>query len=466
MIAKDKNDLSIAGSFRDPNGIVFTKNGSVFRQINHTGKDSYDTLLNSGLYDLLKKESLIVEHTEVPINYALTPDAYKIIKPKQIEFISYPYEWCFSQYRDAALTTLKIQRLALDHGMTLKDASAYNIQFLDGKPVLIDTLSFEKYREREPWVAYRQFCQHFLAPLAIMSYKDIRLGQLMRLYIDGIPLDLASSLLPFSSKMKFSLLAHIHLHSKAQKHYAGKEIRNNKKKINREGFIGIINNLESAIKSLKWNPRVTAWSHYYEETSYSEEAFNHKKELISRFIDNISTPRSMWDIGANTGEFSRIASSKGIYTISFDMDHGAVEKNYKRQVSELETNILPLVCDLTNPSPDIGWENEERKSLINRGPVDLVLAVAIIHHLAISNNVPFRGLASFFSKICQYLIIEFIPKTDSMVRMLLSSREDIFHDYNSEAFEKEFGKMFLIEDRKKIKDSDRILFLMRKKNVS
>ena len=416
--------------------------------------------MNSGLYEVLVDTELLIPHDVVDIE-GLEPDkAYKILKPELIPFISYSYEWCFSQLKNAALITLKIQKKALDFGMSLKDCSAYNIQFRKGKPVSVDTLSFEKYQEGKPWIAYRQFCQHFLAPLALMSYRDIRLNQLFRIYIDGIPLDLASSLLPFHTRFKFSLLSHIYLHAKAQKYFADKTANTSGgKKMSLLSFNGLIDNLESAIKKLKWQSQNTEWSDYYEETNYSMDALQHKKQIVAELLDKID-PRNVWDLGSNIGMFSRIASDKGIQTISFDIDPGAVEKNYLECIRKGETHILPLVLDLTNPSPSIGWENQERMSLLERDPADTVFALALIHHLAISNNLPLNRIADFFSKICKSLIIEFVPKNDSQIQRLLSTREDIFPSYRQQVFEDEFSRYFRIQDSVKIKDSERIIYLM------
>ena len=239
------NNREVPGSFRDPSGFLFWQNGSLYRQINIIYKDHYDRLMNSGLYEELTKTGLLIPHQEVDIEPAQPGIAYKIIQPERIDFISYPYEWCFSQLKDAALTTLRIQKKALDFGLSLKDASAYNVQFRKGKPVFIDTLSFESYHEGQPWIAYRQFCQHFLAPLALMSCKDIRLNQLLRIYIDGIPLDLASSLQPFRTRFSLSLLSHIHLHARSQKRFADKKVDTRQIKLSRVGLLGLINNLES-----------------------------------------------------------------------------------------------------------------------------------------------------------------------------------------------------------------------------
>lgn len=452
----------IPSSFRDPSGFLFYRDGLIYRQVNKFYKENYDHLVNSGLYEALVDAKLLIPHEEVGIESIEPESAYKVIRPELIPFISYPYEWCFSQLKDAALTTLTIQKKSLDFGMSLKDCSAYNIQFRNGRAVFIDTLSFEKYHEDQPWVAYRQFCQHFLAPLALMSYKDIRLNQLFRIYIDGVPLDLSSSLLPFNTRFRFSLLSHIHLHAKSQKHFASKSASKNGRKISQLSFLGLVDSLESAINKLKWQAQGTEWSDYYEDTNYSSEALQQKKQIISEFLEKID-PKSVWDLGANTGLFSRLVSNKGIQTISFDIDPAAVEKNYLECVNRHEKNILPLRLDLTNPSPSIGWENQERMSLLERGPTDTVFALALIHHLVISNNLSFDMIANFFDKICNSLIIEFVPKKDSQVQRLLSMREDIFPDYTQQAFEDVFRKYFPAQHSVRIKDSERILFLMQKR---
>lgn len=446
-------------SFRDPGGFVFHDNGIIYRQINLISKENYDYLLSSGLYQKLLSEGLLVEHNEVDVPPPGPSSAYKVIKPKKIDFISYPYEWCFSQLKAAALATLKIQRMAMEHGMSLRDASAFNIQFEHGRPILIDTLSFEKYTEGEPWVAYRQFCQHFLGPLALMSYRDVRLNELMRIHIDGIPLDLASNLLPFRTRLILSLLIHIHLHARSQKIYADKVIDKKRRRMSRWAFWGLIDNLTSAIKRLNWRPKGTEWADYYCKTNYSNEAFRHKEQIINDYLEEID-PKTVWDLGANEGAFSRVAGKKGIKTIAFDIDPAAVEINYLKSIKNSEANILPLLIDINNPSPAIGWGNLERMSLEERGPVDAVLALALLHHLAISNNLPFNKLAAYLCKLGGALIIEFIPKNDSQVQKLLATRKDIFTAYTQPAFENEFKKYYRIMKSTKIRETERSLYLM------
>lgn len=451
-------------SFRDPSGFIFYKDGKVLRQVNKVYKDNFDLLVKSGLYQKLLKEKLILPYQKIPHNLSQDKNAYLTIETEKIPFISYPYEWSFSQLKDGALLTLNIQKNALEHDMILKDASAYNIQFLKGRPIFIDHLSFEKYEEGRPWIAYRQFCQHFLAPLALMAKKDLRLGELFKIYIDGIPLNMASSLLPRSTWLNFSLMPHIHIHGKSQSHFSESENADKKHKANlsRQSLKAIIDSLESSIKNLKFPEAKTQWGNYYSFTNYSDSAFDHKKKIVKSMIFELN-PKTVWDLGANTGEFSKEAAADGANVISFDLDPVAVEKNYIAVCKNKETKILPLLMDLTNPSPGLGWELAERKSLIARGPADCIMALALIHHLAISNNVPLPRIAKFFANITKSALVEFVPKTDSQVKKLLSTREDIFVNYTKDGFEKAFSKYFKITACEKIVASDRIMYCLEKK---
>lgn len=457
----------LPASFRDPSGFVFRHEGEIYRQVNQSYKEHYQLLMNSGLYSELVNQGMLMPHEKVEEPVADISCAWRILKPEPVKFISYPYEWCFSQLKDAALLTVNIQSIAMQHGMSLKDASAYNVQFHRGKPVFIDTLSFEPYVEGLPWVAYRQFCQHFLAPLALMAKRDMRLGQLLRAYIDGLPLDLSSTLLPWKTWLNLGLLMHLHLHSRTQKsfsdsHKSPSETALKFSRVSKLGLIGLIEGFRKFIERLNWKPGGTEWGDYYKDTNYSDEAFEKKKGYISSFLDE-ENPKEIWDLGANIGLFSRIASDRGLFTVAFDIDPTAVEINYRQVRKQEESSILPLLFDMTNPSPGLGWSSTERESLANRGPADCVMALALIHHISISNNVPFGQVASFLAELCrQSLIIEFVPKSDSQVQRLLRSREDIFSEYDREHFEKAFTKHFSILRAEEIEGSQRILYLMRK----
>jgi len=460
------SEMREGASFRDPSGFLFTRQGVLYRQVNQGYRTHYDLLMNSGLYTRLVGMGLLIPHDEVAEQPQESEQAYRVIRPEPLEFVSYPYEWSFSQLKDAALATMAIQKQALEAGMVLKDASMYNIQFFHGKPVLIDTLSFETYREGDPWVAYRQFCQHFLAPLALMTHTDVRLSQLMRVYIDGIPLDLASRLLPRRTRYGLGLATHIHLHAAAQKRYADKSTSKAgaTRKMSKVSFLGLMDSLETTTRKLSWKPAGTEWGDYYTASSghYSTTAFEHKKQLVKDFLERVQ-PQTTWDMGANTGEFGRLAAEAGCFTVAFDIDPAAVEQNYLHLKNKNETQLLPLLMDFTNPSPALGWHNRERKSLMERAPADVLLALALIHHLAICNNVPLPLLAEYFYSHGRWLVIEWVPKEDSQVQKLLASRLDIFSNYHQAGFEKAFEAFFTIHEKVPIQESPRILYLMEKK---
>jgi SAM-dependent methyltransferase len=451
----------ISGSFRDPSGFMFNHEGRLLRQVNHLYQSNYDLLMSSGLYEELTSKRLLVPHEEVS-SQAVSGEAYKVLAPEVIPFISYPYEWSFSQLKDAALTTLRIQKLALKHGMSLKDASAYNIQFSNSRAILIDTLSFEAYEDGKPWVAYRQFCQHFLASLALMSTRDVRLNAILRDFIDGVPLELASALLPFRSRLNFGLLTHIHLHASAQKRSSGdnKADQQRAAKLSKQQLTTLIENLDATLRKLDWKPDSTAWADYYSGDSYSDAGSQHKLNLVRDFLAETGTGKVL-DLGANTGRFSRIASEARRTTISSDFDPGAVEINYQQAKKDKDAHLFPIVLDLTNPSPALGWASTERDSFIERAQVDCVLALALIHHLAISNNVPLIHVAEFFASLAEWLIVEFVPKSDPKVQTLLATREDIFPHYTEQGFEAAFGEIYTIVRSEPIAESDRRLYLMK-----
>ncbi|MCX2981307.1 class I SAM-dependent methyltransferase [Halieaceae bacterium IMCC14734] len=465
-----KNSTStgrLDSSFRDPSGFVFSHEGSIYRQINAAGRANYDQLMQTGLYKQLIEKNLLIPHTEIYDSTELLPKhAYKIIQPSQLPYISYPYEWCFSQLKDAAILTLKVQANALKFGMSLKDASAYNVQFLDGRPFFIDTLSFESYREDTPWVAYKQFCQHFLAPLALMAYTDIELAKLLVTNIDGIPLPLASKLLPMKTRLNLALTAHIHLHAKLQVNYASSEKGSEGKKtagLSRKGLQAMVQNLANVVNKLEWKLPNTEWGDYYQNTNYSDKAADNKRAIVHNYLQLIPEELNLvQDLGANTGVFSRVAATHCKQVISQDIDPVAVEANYREAKKQGPSNITPLIQNLFAPSPSIGWKNCERDSFTKRAQCDALLALALIHHIALSNNVPLENIAEMFAGIARWVILEFVPKSDSQVERLLATREDIFPDYTEEGFERSIDAYFTVIEKQKVSGSCRVLYLLKR----
>ncbi len=452
---------AVEGSFRDPSGFVYTRDGTIYRQVNTCFKQNFEAFLASGLYDELVREGLLVPHEQVGLELAATSDAYTVIQPQHVDFISYPYEWSFGQLQDAASLTLEIQERALARGFTLRDSSAYNIQFLDGRPVLIDTLSLEPRQEGKAWDAYKQFCEQFLLPLTLMSVRDVRCNAFLRTYLDGVPLDLGSRLLPRRTWVSPNSLFHIHLHAWAQGRYAGSAVSSAAKgrTMSQRALLSLVKSLGTAVRGLSWRPAGTEWAEYTTDNNYSQTAAQSKRNTVVEYLRS-SGARTVWDLGANTGEYSRAAREVASMVVSFDVDPAAVERNYRRVRSEGETGILPLLLDLANPSPAQGWAGRERLSLEDRGPADAVLALALIHHLAIGLNLPLDRIAGYLARLSRALIIEFVPKSDAQVARLLLSRPDIFPSYTKEGFEKAFARYFTINATSRVEQSERWLYSM------
>jgi hypothetical protein len=386
--------------------------------------------------------------TATPMNTHIT-GAWKAYEQEEVPFITYPTEWSFDMYKDAALCTLKCQEIALSNGMELQDASAYNIQFIDGKPKMIDITSFVNH-EGTAWRAYRQFCEHFLAPIALMSKKDVRLSQLMGTYIDGIPLDLASSLIPKSTFGSMGLGIHIHAHAKMKRSGKAKQAP----KVGMRETLGILDNLKGTIKGLKSNQE-TEWDDYYNETNYTDKAKASKESLAMEWLRGTQHERIV-DIGANDGKFSKMGVTQ-CNVIATDIDTNAINDLYKSGA-----NVTPLVLNFTNPTASIGWANTERKSFIERlGGDNSIIALALTHHLRITYGIPFDKQFSLFSCIGKNLLIEYIPRDDSQVEFMMGGRDyRHYDDFNRGSFEHAADEYFSIKNCSPIEESGRYMYSM------
>ena len=444
---------------------MYRRDGVLYRQIDEPAIADWEAFLASGLADRLVRDGRLIGHAEASLDLAATPDARAVIRPDPIDFVSYPYEWTFGELQDAALLTLDVQLAALDAGWTLRDATAYNVQFRDGRPILIDSLSFAPLEDGAPWIAYRQFCEHFLAPLALMARRDVRLARLLRADPDGVPLDLAAALLPWRTRLNLGLLSHVHLHARAQRRHADDDAAEEsvrKVRIDRGRLVGLVGNLRSTVAGLRWNPAGTEWSDYADHTSYADAATAAKVRLVGELLDETGA-KSTWDLGANTGRYSRVAADGGRRVLAFDIDPAAAERNYRQLREEKRGDILPLVMDLANPSPGIGWAGRERRSLLERAGPDAILALALVHHIAISRNVPLPMVLDLFASLAPWAVVEFVPKEDSMVRHLLATREDVFPDYTLDGFRAATAGRFEIVAERPIEESLRVLFLLRRR---
>jgi ribosomal protein L11 methylase PrmA len=416
----------------------------------------------SGLYEALSSSGRLVAHEELPGS----DGAHRVLVPEQIPFVSWPYEWCFGQLKAAALLTLDLQRTAVAHGMTLRDASAYNVQFVGARPIFVDTPSFGAYVEGEPWVAYGQFCRHFLAPLLLVSRIDVGLARLLDSHIDGVPLPLASRLLPWRSWLRLGELFHLHLHARSTVRHADDAAidvaprRATGAGVSRMALLGMIDSLEGLVRRLDWTPAGTEWAEYYAHTSYTAASHEHKASVVRDLLSRVGPLGTVWDLGANTGRFSAVAAGLAEHVVSFDVDPAAVERHFRQVSASDDRKTLPLVQDLTNPSRGTGWAGTERASLRDRGPADAVLALALVHHLALSNNVPLPMIARFLADVGRTAIVEFVPRSDPQVKRLLATRPDVFPDYTPAGFERGMGTAFEILARVPLLESDRVIYLL------
>jgi hypothetical protein len=448
-------------SFRDPSGYVFVEQNYIKRVVNPIYFEQYNQLTSSGFYQTLFDKKYLIRHQEVS-----NSESEIILEASKIPFINYPYEWSFLQYKHAALLTLKIQKLCLEHDFTLKDASAFNITFHEGKPIFIDTLSFDFYQENNPWLAYKQFIMHFLGPLVLTKYYGQDHLKTLSLNLEGISLQKLSQLLPLKSYLNPTILTNIHLLAKYDKKYESdkKTVKNN---LSKTSQIKLLDGLYNFISNLSVNEK-TEWDHYYHQINYNDAAYQFKKEFTKDWFFAING-KSLIDIGGNDGTFSRELKEFAELVLVADVDPNAVEQNYRQILKNKEKNVLSIVSDVLNPVANYGFNNEERFSFIDRvkdSNLDGCLALAVIHHITLSGNIPFSLSAQFFAKMAPNLLIEFPTRDDSWVQFLLDSKREFrnhFDFYNEKNFEKEYSAYFEVVKKVKIDSSERILYSLKRR---
>jgi ribosomal protein L11 methylase PrmA len=450
-------------SFRDPSGYMFHDGPVLRRAVNPIYFPQYQKLKESGFFTTLIDKGLLIAHEETSVSKDQI-----IITPEKIPFITNPYEWSFEQFKHAALHTLKLQKYALSKGFILKDASAYNVTFHKGKSIFIDTLSFDFYEEGTPWRAYKQFITHFFGPLVLAKYHGPEIFKMMQTHIDGIPVKLIAAMLPQKTKLSSTLFTNIHLLAKMEsKHKEDYKAETKIAKLSRKAQNNILDSLFNYIKNLKLN-EATEWGDYYTKTNYEAAAFDAKKELIKDWTAALN-PQRLIDIGGNDGTFARTVLDKVPHVIVTDIDSNSVDHNYRQVQKNKEINMLPFVCDMLQPAPGIGFNNTERASLIERledYEPDLTLALALIHHITLSGNVPFVKSAEFFAKFSKNLIIEFPKRDDSWAESLLVRKREFinhFDFYNEAGFEAGFKQYFTLEKKETVAGTKRILYLFKNK---
>lgn len=444
-------------SFRDKCSQVYLTDDGIIREIRGLAIKEYNMLMISGLYKRLTEEKLLIEHEELS-----DKDGVITIHPETVPFISYPYEWSFKEYKEAALVTLKINRIAMEYGMALRDASAFNIQYHQHRFKLIDTTSLGYYVPTLPWNGYAWYLRQFFIPLLLLRYKNPELVNMWLGDIYGISAKVAVSILPKRLMLKPSILAHIYGQAENITSKRAKNDGLDKNKLNASKKIteALLYNLENAVKGLKYK-RISDWERYADYNSYDTTAKIHKIRIVKDWLGE-GNGKTLCDLGANTGEFSKIALDQNYDVIAVDSDYPCLE--------EIDDDILSLRIDINNPTPAIGWANEERRSFWDRLQVDTILFLALIHHICIGNSVPLGKVAKILSEHCQKLIIEFVPLNDDKAQLLMSDvniyGNKVDHpDYSYELFRCHFEEYFNFLDEVYIRDSQRIMCLLEVKRV-
>jgi hypothetical protein len=451
------------GSFRDRSARVFYRDGVVCRGLGEKAYADWQRLAQSSFFARLRSEGLIVatEEAERANGAAEAPGWAAVLHHEKIPFVSYPYEWCFEMLRDAALLQIDLLLAALEEDFTLKDASPFNIQWNGSLPVFIDITSFEPLAPGESWVAYRQYCQLFLYPLLLQAYKGVAFHPWLRGRIDGIASEECWRLMSLRDLVRPGVLTHVFLHARAQQS-AGAHDRAVRDELRAAGFakqaiVANARNLRSLVAGLVWAPKETVWSQYGEESGYADEDAHAKAE----FVGNAASARPLrlaWDLGANTGTFAKILAQHADYVVAMDADHLAIDRLYRSAKRDGLTNLLPLVVDLTDPSPNLGWRGLERKSLLERGRPELVLCLALLHHLVIGGNIPLPELVAWLAGLGGDLVVEFVTREDARVEQLLRNRVDQYFDYDLELFERCLAEHCTVLRREKLASGTRILY--------
>jgi SAM-dependent methyltransferase len=444
-------------SFKDYSARVFEKEGIYYRAILPEYQAEYDHLMTSGLYVELVQSELLNTHQEVEVS--TEHQAYKILLPQQIDFLSLPFEWCYSQWRKVILAYIDINLIALKYGMILKDATPYNFCLKGGKAILFDTSSFAFFKEPNYWIAYRQFCEEMFGPFALMHYRGMRWGRLTLASHQGLPLDFISQNLPLKSRLNLNCLLHLHLHARSY-HQAGLQ-KDHSKGFTQEKLIEIFSLIKGTVH--KWDTYhqyPNYWSEYYDIDIETEEYLIDKQETIKAYLQSCGV-QSILDLGANTGKFSELACDYASHVIALEFDKNCVDQIEKRIEETGNIKLHTLLGDLSQTSPDFGLLGKEHSSIFKRAKSDLVLALALVHHLALTKMIPFELIADLVYEFSnRYVLLEFIEKTDRKVHQLLQNNPRYYP--SKEEFEVIIQRKFNLIQQKTLDRSVRTLYLLEK----
>ena len=498
------------GSCRDRTSRVFHREGAVFRSLSTEGLTDWEAASAAAWFEAPQAAGKVVrtsrvdsggedgrtgeagpraEEPESPASSpapAIEPRWVATLAHEKVPFVSYAYEWPFGMLKDAALLHLEVLDTALAGGMVLKDGSSYNVQWIGMRPVFVDVPSFTVLKPGGPWAGYRQFCRHFLFPLLLQAYRDVPFQPWLRGSLEGISAEDCRQLLAARDLLRPGVFAHVWLQARAEARYGegapggrrsgrGRRDRSGRSGRSAEppggdlraalrsaGFhAGLIRanvgRLKRIVGKLDWRRTRSRWAAYTEALPYTEEEQAEKAEFVRRVVH--ARDRSMvWDLGCNTGAFARIAAERAATVMAMDSDPLAVERLYRALCAEGEERILPLVADVTDPSPHRGWRGAERRALLGRGQPELILVLALVHHLVIGASIPLHQVVAWLAGLGAAVVVEFVEHEDPMVRALLGRKEEQYADYDRLGFERCWGEAFETRERKVLASGTRILY--------
>jgi SAM-dependent methyltransferase len=454
------------GSFRDPVSRVLVTGEGVFRALTRQGLADWEALAATDLFARAASDGRIIATERVDgavdLPDALLEETAAVLRHERVPFVSYPYEWSFGMLRDAALLHLELLEAALAEDLVLKDATPYNVQWRGTKPVFIDVGSFERLTPGEPWLGYRQFCMLFLYPLLLQAYKEVPFQPWLRGSLEGITPEQARDIMSVRDLLRRGVLAHVYLHARLERG-RGETARDVKRELRAAGFkkeliVANVRKLAKLVRRLEWKPRRSTWSGYEPTTSYDEADAVRKEEFVRAAVG--SQPRELvWDLGCNVGRFARIAAENARYVVALDADAAVVERLYRALEQEESSSILPLVANVLDPSPGLGWRGTERQPLLERGRPDLTLCLALAHHISIGGNVPVREVVDWLASLGSAVVVEFPTRDDRQVQRLLAAKRDDLHgDYDRDFFERCLSDAFDVERTEALAGGTRLLY--------
>jgi SAM-dependent methyltransferase len=453
------------GSFRDPTSRIVYRNGEVYRYLSERALEDWRALVATRFFSAEMEAGRIVATEEVSEPPAPAGSA-GVLHHERIPFVSYPYEWPFSMLQDAALLQLDLLGEALAEDFILKDATPFNVQWRGSNPVFIDIGSFERLGAGEPWIGYRQFCRQYLYPLMLTTYNNVSFRPWLRGQPEGITAEEMRRLLSTGDRLRSGVLLHVTLQARAERRYAASE-RDMRAELKEAGFRkelieANVSRLRKLVAKLKQPADSSTWSEYGAE---HEHVARHR-EAKSAFITAVVEGRRsglVWDLGANDGHFSRLAARSADTVVAVDADEVVIDRLYRTLAEERVSNVLPLVGDLANPSPGLGWRGRERRPLEDRGSPDLVLLLALVHHLVIGANVPLGRVIEWLADLESRVVLEWVPPEDPMVARLMANKRahEVHGDYNEAELRAHLGRTFDIETETPLEDGGRVLLSLR-----